>query len=286
MTVAGSVHDGGVAPAGQEQTAYGYATTAALADLGSPPILDQVRIVVGDHGDRTGATTAPAVIDRTAQRVAAELTARGHLVSGIDIPPPGRHPHQGQMVTVGYVLLAVGLVALLLSSILVATMLGGMLTAHIRQIGAMKAVGARTGQVLRMYLAQAAAIAVAATVLAVPPGLALGPVLAGKAAGLLNLDIADASAPGWVYAVALTAGIGVPLLVALVPLLRGSRITVRQAIDTHGAGPATLGGRLEGMLARPTKHCACGPPRAYGHCVIAPPPSDRPSAWSSPPTHA
>ncbi|MEU6540206.1 hypothetical protein [Streptomyces sp. NPDC047000] len=34
MTVAGSVHDGGVAPAGQEQTAYGYATTTALAPWG------------------------------------------------------------------------------------------------------------------------------------------------------------------------------------------------------------------------------------------------------------
>jgi putative ABC transport system permease protein len=33
MTVAGAVHDGGVAPAEQEQTAYGYLTTAGLATL-------------------------------------------------------------------------------------------------------------------------------------------------------------------------------------------------------------------------------------------------------------
>ncbi|MHC3470737.1 ABC transporter permease [Streptomyces sp. 7R007] len=247
MTVAGSVHDGGVAPAGQEQTAYGYATTTSLAPLGRPPALDQLRVVVGDHS--TASTSSPA-IDRTAQRVAARLKALGHPVTSIDIPPPGRHPHQGQMVMVGFVLLAFGLMALLLASILVATMLGGMLTAQIRQIGAMKAVGARTDQILLMYLAQAAVIAVTATALALAPGLALGRVLAGQGARLLNLDIAGESVPAWVYAVALGAGIGVPLLVALVPLLRGSRITVRQAIDDHGADSGALGGLLERFLTR------------------------------------
>ncbi|MER8010851.1 ABC transporter permease [Streptomyces sp. NPDC094149] len=247
MTVAGSVHDGGVAPAAQEQTAYGYVTTTALAFLGRPPTLDQLRIVVGDHS--TVSTSSPT-IDRTAQRVATRLKALGHPVSSIDIPPPGRHPHQGQMVMVGFVLLAFGLMALLLASILVATMLGGMLTAQIRQIGAMKAVGARTGQILRMYLALAAAIAVTATALALVPGLALGRALAEQGARLLNLDITTESVPAWVYAVALGAGIGVPLLVALVPLLRGSRITVRQAIDDHGADSAAPGGLLDRVLTR------------------------------------
>ncbi|MBL0886652.1 FtsX-like permease family protein [Myceligenerans indicum] len=247
MTVTGTVHDGGVAPAEQEQTVYGYATTATLGTLGAPPVLDQIRVLVGDSD---GPTTDAAAIDRTAQRVADALAARGRPATGIDIPPPGRHPHQGQMVTVASVLLAFGIVALLLSSILVATMLGGMLTAQTGQIGAMKAIGARTGQVLRMYLIQAAAISVAATAIAVPPGLALGPLLAGQGAELLNLDVAGTPAPGGVYAAALTAGIGVPLLVALVPLVRSSRITVRQAIDAQGTGTAVPGGRVERVVAR------------------------------------
>ncbi|MEU6540205.1 ABC transporter permease [Streptomyces sp. NPDC047000] len=201
-------------------------------------------------GDHSTASTSSPVIDRTAQRVAIRLKTLGHPVSSIDIPPPGRHPHQGQMVMVGFVLLAFGLTALLLASVLVATMLGGMLTAQIRQIGAMKAVGARTGQILLMYLAQAAFVAVTATALALAPGLALGRVLAGQGARLLNLDIAGESVPAWVYAVALGAGVGIPLLVALVPLLRGSRVTVRRAIDDAGAGPGVPGGFPERLLTR------------------------------------
>jgi putative ABC transport system permease protein len=248
MTVAGAVHDGGVAPAEQEQTAYGYLTTAGLATLGEAPILDQLRLVVGDA---SGPTTDRAAIERTAQRTGTTLAARGHPVGRIEVPPPSRHPHQGQMVTVGFVLLAFGLTSLLLSSILVATMLGGMLAAQIRQIGAMKAVGARTGQVLSMYLLLTGLIGLLATGLALPPGLLLGRALAGQAARLLNLDLASSTAPAWVWLVVLAAGIGVPLLVALVPLVRGSRITVRQAIDDHGVDPSAAGATsLEERLSR------------------------------------
>jgi putative ABC transport system permease protein len=248
MTVAGAVHDGGVAPANQEQTAYGYLTTAGLAILGEAPILDQLRLVVGDA---SGPTTDRAAIERTAQRTATTLAARGHPVGRIEVPPPSRHPHQGQMVTVGFVLLAFGLTSLLLSSILVATMLGGMLAAQIRQIGAMKAVGARTGQVLSMYLLLTGLIGLLATGLALPPGLLLGRALAGQAARLLNLDLASTTAPAWVWLVVLAAGTGVPLLVALVPLVRGSRITVRQAIDDHGVDPSAAGATsLEERLSR------------------------------------
>jgi putative ABC transport system permease protein len=247
MRVSGSAHDGGVAPAEQEQTAYGYLTTAGLAHLGEPSTLTQLKVMVGD---RTGPSTDRKVIERAAQRIAAVLAARGHPVEHIEVPPPLRHPHQGQMVMVGFILLAFGVMSLLLSSILVATMLGGMLAGQIRQIGAMKAVGARTGQILSMYLLLAAAIAAVATGLALAPGLLLGRVLAGQAARLLNLDLASTASPAWVYGVVLAAGIAIPLLVALVPLVRGSRITVRQAIDDHGVDPAaTAATRVERWLA-------------------------------------
>jgi putative ABC transport system permease protein len=234
MMVAGSVHDAGVAPAAQERTAYGHVTTSALTALGQRAALNELKVVVGDVN---GASADPAFIAATVQKVAGTLTARGSTVTGIDIPPPLRHPHYGQMVTVSLVLLAFGIIALLLSSILVATMLGGLLTAQIRQIGSMKAVGARTSQILVMYLSLTAAIAVAATALALYPGFALGRLLAGQAAALLNLDITSPSAPGWVVAAVLLAGVGVPLLVAMVPLMRAARWTVRQAIDEHGRDP-------------------------------------------------
>ena len=247
MTVTGSAHDPGVAPAAQERTAYGQTTTAALPLLGQPDQLTELKITVGDEHGPSG---DPAAITTVAQRLGAALSTAGRPVTGIDVPPPLRHPHYGQMTTVGYVLLAFGLVSLLLSSILVATMLGGMLTAQIRQIGAMKAVGARNSQLLSMYLILAALLATTATTLALYPGLLLGRLFARVAGSLLNLDITSSAVPAWVIATVLATGIGVPLLVSLPPLVRGTRRTVREAIDDHGGDPAGTVGRLGARLGR------------------------------------
>lgn len=247
LTLTGSVHDAGVAPASQERTAYGHITTEALPVLGQSARLTELKIAAGDA--RGPSSNAPAVA-ATALRVAAALAAQGRQVTGIDVPPPLRHPHYGQMVTVGFVLLAFGLISLLLSSILVATMLGGLLTAQVRQIGAMKAVGARNGQLLSMYLTFAAAVAVTATALALYPGLLFGRLLAGVGASLLNLDITSPAVPTWVIATVLTTGIGVPILVALPPLIHGTRRTVREAIDDHGSDPAGAVGRVGARLGR------------------------------------
>ncbi|HET9656470.1 MAG TPA: ABC transporter permease [Kineosporiaceae bacterium] len=246
LTVTGSVHDPGVAPASQEQMVYAQITTATLARLGLADELSELKIAVGAAGRPSG---DPDAVTATARRVAAAVSTAGPgRVTRIDVPPPLRHPHYGQMVTVGFVLLTCGLVALLLSSILVATMLGGMLTAQIRQIAAMKAVGARTGQLFGMYLGFAVLLAAIATALAALPGLAAGRFLARVAGGLLNLDLTDTSAPWWVLATVLLAGIGVPVLVAVPPLLRGSRRTVREGIDDHGVDPAGSVGRIASRL--------------------------------------
>ena len=120
----------------------------------------------------------------------------------------------------------------------------------LRQIGAVKAIGARNGQLLSMYLVLAALLATTATGLALYPGLLLGRLFAGVAGSLLNLDITAEAVPAWVIATVLATGIGVPLLVSLAPLVRGTRRTVREAIDDHGGDPAGTVGRLAAWLGR------------------------------------
>ena len=54
---------------------------------------------------------------------------------------------------------------------------------------------------------------------------------------LLNAEIADASVPLWVPAALIAAGLLLPLLVALAPVLRASRVTVREALADAGVPP-------------------------------------------------
>ena len=126
FTISASAHDGGVAPAEQEQTVYGYGTTATMVRLGLTPTLDNLAIVVGAGAGAGAEPSGDAVaIKAAAERLGAALGAHGIRVDHIDVPRPLAHPHQNQMDTVSFTLLAFGLAALLLSSILVATISSG-----------------------------------------------------------------------------------------------------------------------------------------------------------------
>jgi len=233
--VAGLVHDTGLAPAWQERTGYAYITRDTLARLGEPPVLEELRIrVAGDSPD--GATVAA-----TAQRLAQWLRAQGHPVHSIQIPPPRRHPHQGQMNGVLWLFITFSALTLGLSAILVAAVVAGMLAGQVRAIGVMKAVGARTRQIITLYVVMLVGLGTVAVALGLPAGLLAGRKIAGLISTMLNFTLGSTAVPGWVYLLVGAAGILVPLLTAAGPILGGSRMTVRAALTDYGVDPATFG---------------------------------------------
>jgi putative ABC transport system permease protein len=232
VRIAGSVHDGSVAPSAQEGIAYGYATPALMSRLGEPAVLDELKIVVGD---RSRASANVTRIDTVAEDVGAALRARGVRVTRIDAPPPLRHPHQAQMETATGMLMTFATLSLLLGAMLVATMIGGMLTQQIRQIGVMKTLGASNTTVFAMYVLMTAGIAAVATLLSLVPAVFAARYLAAVVAGLFGIDLTSLDMPWTVFAVTIAAGVVVPVAVAYGTLVRGTTVTVREAIDgaTH-----------------------------------------------------
>ncbi|MBL0211581.1 MAG: FtsX-like permease family protein [Holophagaceae bacterium] len=248
LTISGLVQDPALAPAWQERTGYGYITPATMAWLGETGGLDLLKIRVSESP--MDVPIDVAAVDATARRLGAWLQAQGRVVERIQVPPPGMHPHQGQMTAVLVMMVAFSFMALGLSVILVATMVGGMLAQQVRQIGVMKAVGARTGQIAALYLVMVLGLSAVATALGVGAGTLGARAFAQAVAELLNFTLTSEAIPAWVYAAQIAAGLVVPALVALGPILRGSRITVREAISDFGVKPESFGGRgLDGLLA-------------------------------------
>src|SRR5215208_899549 len=228
VEISGTVHDPSLAPAWQEQTVYGYITPATLAALGESETLHILKLVVKDQPRNITA------IEATAGNLAAWLQKQGYVVDEIRVPPPGKHPHQGQMNSVLTLLLVFSLMALILSAILTATMINGLLAQQIRQIGIMKAIGARSVQITSIYLVLIVLLGGAAVVIGVPLGIMAGRGFAGVVAQLLNLEIYSAAIPVWVYIVLILMGILIPLLVALNPILKTTRVTVRETLNDYG----------------------------------------------------
>jgi putative ABC transport system permease protein len=237
LRVAGVVYDPSLAPAPQQQTGRGYLSTASLAALGDEAVLDQLKIQVADQPGRATPSRDRDAIVAVAGDVGEWLEREhGLAIREIQVPEAYEHPHQGQADALLLSLLAGGGIALLLSTILVANMLNGLFTQQIPQIGIMKAIGARSGRIGRLYLAMTLMVAAAATLLALAPGILIGRAGVSAILGFLGIEAASLAAPWWTYLVVLAAGLVLPVLMALVPLVKTSRTTVRAAIDHSGLG--------------------------------------------------
>ena len=244
LRIAGLVHDPSLAPSTMERTGYGYITPRTLAWLGEEGVLDELRIVVAER------PMDFAAVEATADKLAKWLQERGREVRQIQAPPPGQHPHQTQMTGILFLMTSFSLMALALSAILVATMVASLMTRQIREIGMMKAVGAHSGQIAGLYLAMILFFGAAALALALPLSVIAGRRFALTVADLLNFTIVSDAIPWWVFAVQAAAGLLIPLLVAAVPIVQGSRVTVRQAIDDHGVSQDAFGSRrFDALLA-------------------------------------
>jgi putative ABC transport system permease protein len=236
LRVAGTVYDPSLAPAPQQQIGQAYLSTASLAAIGEPDVFDQLKIQVTEPGHAAPSRDRAAIV-ATAGEVAKWLRReRGLAVREIQVPKPYAHPHAGQANALLSALVIGAGAALLLAAILVATMLNGLFTQQIPQIGIMKAIGARSSRIGRLYLAMTLIVAGAATVLALPAAIWLGRTFAPRLFKFLGIQAASVAATWWTYLIFLTAGLVLPLVMALPPLVKAGRTTVRAAIDHRGTG--------------------------------------------------
>lgn len=228
VKLSGTVHDPGLAPAWQQQSGYGYITLSTLHWLGETQGFDQLRILVSEQ------PYSREHITEKAQTVAQQLRESGYDVHEIQVPSPGKHPHQTQMSAVMSIFVIFSFLILVLGSILVATSMATLMVKQIRQIGVMKTIGATSIQVTGLYLVMIVIVCLIALIVAIPLSRLAAAGFYNQLAVLLNLEIRDSSIPYGVPLVQMASGILIPLAAAAVPVIRGSRISVKNALDNYG----------------------------------------------------
>lgn len=245
LVVSGSVHDVGQAQARMENIVYGYINLATLAQLGEKPYLDRLNILVAEN------RFDESHIRKVAADVKSLIEARGHEVSRVDVPTPGKHPHS---IIMGVLLLAMssfGLFVLVLSGILVINLLTALMASQVRQIGVMKAIGGTRGQIARIYFSQALFLGLAAVIVSLPLGVLGSRALCRYMAVFLNFDINSFAVPLWVYLLVAVVGIAAPLAAAAYPVWRGASVPVRVALADFGTTETSFGSsHLDRVLAR------------------------------------
>ncbi len=146
------------------------------------------------------------------------------------------------------VLVVLALVAMAVSSVLVITVIGTVVSEQRYQIGAMKAIGADRFDILRMYLGMALVYGLIGTIPAIIIGVPLGQAAANAAAPLANTILEDTSPPLIAILVGFALGSGMPVLAAVIPVVNGSRITISEATTDHGISSSFGRGLLPSIM--------------------------------------
>ncbi len=229
LTVVGLVTDQTTAKPDPNSSASAFVSMRTMETLGLGSTFNRLYVTVKNGDD-------PQAIAGIAAAIKDWVKDSGREVYRMDEKLTSEHPMISPTLAVLGVLGALGGLITILSSSLIVNTLNALLTQQLRQIGVMKLVGARSGQVLGMYLVLVTAYGLIALVLAVPLGTAAGYGLAWYTAYLEGAVLQGFRViPAAVVAQVIIA-ILVPLGAGFVPVNTGARIKVQQALNNDRPG--------------------------------------------------
>ncbi|APV51296.1 hypothetical protein BWI17_17350 [Betaproteobacteria bacterium GR16-43] len=242
--LAGFVHDPSVAPSVQERFVFAFATPEVAARLGQSAEFDQLWVRMVQRGD-----TANAVL--LGEELRDALKAVGKPLLRFEAMP-GSHPHAALMNAMLRVLGVLSAIAFICSASLAGYLVSAWMKREVRQVGILKAIGARWHQVALQYVLLLGPLVLVVAAIAVPAGGALGLALVRHYAISLNIDVVDWSAGSVLLAQQLAFTLAIAFASMAWPIVRASRMSVREAIHDAGiASPLTAGSRLAKSLTLP-----------------------------------
>ena len=252
LTVAGLVSDQTTARYDADITINVFATLDTVRSLGLGNFFNRLFITVEGDG------SSEEFIAAVAADVEEKMESHQRVVYGTKESLSNEHPMTDILLAMMGVLGALGILITILSASLIINTLNAMMTQQLRQIGVMKLIGARSFQILGMYLSLIVVYGLIALVVAVPLGTIAGNALARyitdmMGAGLLGFRIVPTA-----IIVQVVIAFLIPLVAGFFPVNKGAKTNVRRAISNYrpenqsaGRSILNLSGRWVSWISRP-----------------------------------
>ncbi|HEY84024.1 MAG TPA: FtsX-like permease family protein [Chloroflexi bacterium] len=213
---------------------YAYVNFDTMEWLGVPRNYNDLRFTVAEG------KTDRDHIKNVSWDVQDKLEKAGLMVFTV-IPVPGQHPLNMVIQPLLALLAVFGFLALLLSAFLVVNTISALLAQQQKQIGIMKAVGAKNRQIVGLYFVTVLIFGIISLVIALPLGALGAKLFAQTMATALNLDLPAFYVPPIVLITQTAVALIIPLAAAAYPIFQGARITVREAVSDYGLGQGQFG---------------------------------------------
>jgi putative ABC transport system permease protein len=226
----------------------GFITYGTLPWLHAPLSLDQLYVTVGTNPNDENE------IRQVASRVTDRLEKSGRPAFRTTLALQNEHPLNSIIEALLLVLIIMGVMIVFLSGSLIFNTMSALLGQHLRQIGVMKLVGGRRFQIISLYVVLIMTFGLIALGFSIPLGALGAHKLAAFAAGIVNFEQQPFRLISSAVIIQVVIALVVPPIAGLLPVLKGSNITVRQALNNSGlTNGASAGGWLDRRLMRVRK---------------------------------
>ncbi|WP_169315702.1 ABC transporter permease [Haliscomenobacter hydrossis] len=222
----GTVHDPGLAPGSMEQAVYAYTSLENFENLigqsqSEQRFLIKVKLQNPSKDDLKAIGNALSVL----------VKSSGGVVKTMLIPPPGEHPHQNIVNGVSFLLKIFGFVISLLGIILLSLILITWLYPQIPHIGIIKTLGGSSRNIRTSYFAILFLIIGIGLLIGLPLGYLIGQGYSNTIAFFQNFTPIKAPLPVTTHLLAIFSALILPFLLATIPLVNASRISVQSALS-------------------------------------------------------
>lgn len=243
LRVTGTAHDLYRIPPVIEGWVYGYVSMDTIRWMGQPEGYNELYL--------DASATSPAEISALSEKAADRIKGEGLPVYQKTLPDRGVHPMNFIIETM---LILLGLIAglsMFLSGLLVVNVISAVIAQQEKQIGIMKAVGARSMQIVGLYFGMVLILGLAACLLAIPFSKLGADALAQFVAELINFDAPKVEYTLPALLTQFAVGLIVPLIAATPSILSGTKVSPAKVLSEYGINQVWRGaGFMDAILNR------------------------------------
>jgi putative ABC transport system permease protein len=241
LTITGRVHDLYRIPPLIEGWIYGYVDMSTLRWMGEAEGYNELYVRFDD----------PTQVRAMTNKVADRIEGMNLPVYRKTLPTPGEHPLNFIISTMMILLGVVAMLSMLLSVLLVVNVISALISQQEKQIAIMRAIGARSWQIVGLYFSMVFLLGLFACLIAIPLSILGADALATFAAEQINFDPPRIQFTLQALLFQLGVGLIVPLIAAAPTILNGTNVSPARVLSEYGISQVWGGaGILDRVLNR------------------------------------
>ena len=204
-----------------------YITLETAEWLGSSETLNQLFVTVeGDSDDVEH-------LREVATQVSQEMEESGIAIYSSALRASDDHPNRVYVQAISSVLIVLGFLVMGLSALLITNTLAALLNQQEHQIGVMKTLGARRGQIVSIYMLLIFVYGIAAFFIALPLSSRVAYLLLEGFASAINMVLQGYRVVPLAIILQVVIALVVPQLAGIGPILHGTRISAVEALSGY-----------------------------------------------------